>query len=659
MSTALPTAGAHPFDEFLDDFYAECDEHLTLIRRELLALEAFVRQPRVDRALLDNLFRGFHSLKGLAAMVGVVEVEQLAHQMESFLRFLRQEQVVLADESLEALIVGTRLLEQAVAARRMSQPPPDIGAALARLAALAPEEAPAEPARAAARPEPHAPAPGLTPEEHARLAAARARGDEIWEISFVPSPALAERDVNVNTVRARLQASGELIRAIPRVTGPSGLAFEFLLAAGPGALGDWEDSGITQKPYAPPTAAPAIGAAYHAGAASAPAAPANVVRVDLERLDDLMQMVGELIVSRARLEDQLARLEPRCSVAEWRALQDASLALERQLRGLRAGVMRARLVPIGDVFARMQFVVRDLAHELRKQVALELRGQDTAIDKYVVERMLDPLLHLVRNAVGHGLETADERVARGKPPAGTIALRAAAAGDVVTIEVEDDGRGVDADRVAARARALGLIDDAAPLDAERLLQLLCAPGFSTRAEADRVSGRGVGMNVVQRTVHELGGTLSLATQPGRGARFTIQVPLTLAVADAVLAAVGGRTFAVPLPTVREIIRIEPGQITPLERGEVMFHRGVALPLVRLARRFGLPEAAGGGRYAFVIGGGRGAVGLVVDELLGKREIVVRPIGDRLARVSGISGATELADGRLALILDTAALARET
>jgi len=379
------------------------------------------------------------------------------------------------------------------------------------------------------------------------------------------------------------------------------------------------------------------------------------VRVDLGRLDELMQQVGTLVVSRGRLADQLVHLETLLPVAEWRALQETTLGLERQLRDLRTGVLRMRMVPIGDVFARMQFVVRDLARDLQKQVTLDLRGQDTEIDKFVVERMLDPLVHLIRNAVSHGLETPDERVAAGKLPAGAIALRATTTGDLVTIDIEDDGRGIDAELIAMRARALGLLDGVAPLDQAQLLQVLCAPGFSTREQADRVSGRGVGMDIVYKTVQELGGTLALATEAGSGTRFTVQLPLTLAILDALLVTAGGQTFAVPLPVVREVIRIQADQISRIEHNELLLYRGGTLPLVRLARRFGLAENTSDAGFAFIVGSGRGAVGIAVDQLLGRREIVVRPINDPLAQVAGVAAATELGDGRVGLILDTPAL----
>jgi len=313
-------------------------------------------------------------------------------------------------------------------------------------------------------------------------------------------------------------------------------------------------------------------------------------------------------------------------------------------------------VPVGEIFRRMPFVVRDLARDSGRRVRVEMTGQDTQIDKFLVERMMDPALHLVRNAMAHGLEPVEERIAAGKPPEGTVRLAAAAAGEIATLEISDDGRGIDAERVAARAAGLGLpvpavMDDAA------LLELICSPGFSTREESDRASGRGFGMAVVRRTVQELGGSLRVSTEPGRGTTFTIELPLTLAITDALLARVGTQQFAVPQAAVREVIELDESAIRQLEGGEVVPYRGMALPLVRLAQRLGMASSDRSRRHAFVLGQGASAVGLVVDRIVGQREIVVRSTVDPLIRVEGVAGATDLGDGRVVLILDAAAIAR--
>lgn len=660
MSTAEPSANNEFLAGFLDDFFAECDEHLTTARRALLTLESFVQQPQIDRSLLDDLFRSFHSLKGISAMVGVHEVEQLAHQMESYLRALRNHQATLTIEGMDSLVAGTKMIEQVVAAYQKQTPLPEITLVLAQLKDLVPETPTPGSSLSLSLPASSSISKGLNAEESAKIVAALQNGMRAWRFEFVPSTSLSERGVNVNSVRARLQEIGDLIRAAPQVTAQGGISFEFIVVtrADETAFADWREDGITSVPDESSSSLAAQNGNESRAAMATPIssrAPSNLVRVELSRLDDLMRMVGELVIGRSHLENRLKLLEASMPASEWRVLQETNLALERQLRDLREGIMRARMVPIGEIFERMKFVIRDLARESRKQVNLELRGQETEIDKFIVERMLDPLLHLVRNAISHGLESTDERQSQGKPLEGKIALRAFTAGEVIVIEVEDDGRGIDATQIAARAQTMGLIPADAMMDQAAMLDLICAPGFSTREEADRVSGRGVGMAVVRNAVLELGGSFTLETEVGRGTRFIIELPLTLAIADALIVTVGGQTFAVPQVAVQEVIEIPFTAVKVLENNEIITHRGGVLPLVRLARLFGLEERVSRAWYAFIVGKGLNAVGVVVDRILAQREIVVRAISDPLVQVPGIGGATELGDGRVVLILNTAEL----
>jgi two-component system chemotaxis sensor kinase CheA len=271
--------------------------------------------------------------------------------------------------------------------------------------------------------------------------------------------------------------------------------------------------------------------------------------------------------------------------------------------------------------------------------------------------MMDAVLHLVRNAVAHGLESPEARQRAGKSREGTITLRASTVGDTALIDVEDDGQGIDAAAVAARARAAGVEVPDGPLDADTLLELICAPGLSTRASPDRGSGRGVGMGAVRAAVHEVGGTLALETDPGRGTRFTLQLPLTLAITDAIIATVGDRTFAIPQSAVSEVLEVDPAAVRQLENNEIVPYRQGTLPLLRLSRVFGVPAAPLRARlHVFVTGRGAAAVGIAVDRIVGQKEIVVRTFADRFIKVHGVAGATELGDGRVVLILDVGALA---
>jgi two-component system chemotaxis sensor kinase CheA len=740
------------FAEFLDDYFAECEEHLAVVRQELLALEPLTNR-QADPSILDRLFRRFHSLKGLSGMVGVKEAEDLAHHQESYLRALREQQVVLSAEGFDALMVGAKLLEEVIAAYRSQDDIPNIEGAIAQLASVLPEATPPSSQGTITPVELKLPEPASQ-----QLVKAEKEGLQAWHFVFVPKSDLTERGINVNQIREDLQKLGKLTHSAPRLQPDGAIAFDFIVTTNQNPetiFAGGDNNGLTWRPYSLPragqrgdsqeakgkgqgetqpeeqeeTISDVVG--QTPGGEPSPELPgpppvvsetvspetpplleqppprtrhlapsSNVVRVELPKLDSLMHKVGELVISRARLEENLRYLSDKLQASDLRTMQEINLVLERQMRDLRERVMRVRLVPIGEVFARMQFVVRDLVRASEKEVNLEVSGQETEIDKLVVERMMDPLLHLVRNAVSHGIEPPTERHSAGKPASGKIALRASTVGETVAIEIEDDGRGVNGQKVLEKAVQRGLLqeqDKANSSDSISILELLCSSGFSTREEADLTSGRGVGMAIVKNTVQELGGLLTLNTKPGLGTCFTIQLPLTLAIADALIVKVGDQIFAIPQSSVVEVMELEPDKITALENNEIIFYRGHVLPILRLERlfRYNLKRVLAGAKNneiadsnpsndcqvkknerddksllqkkrrntisVAIVGNnlnGLNACGIVVDKLVGLREIVVRPLTDPLVRVAGITGATELGDGRVVLILDISRLLAE-
>ncbi len=368
-----------------------------------------------------------------------------------------------------------------------------------------------------------------------------------------------------------------------------------------------------------------------------------------------MRLVGQLVISRFRLNELLGGSSHTANT--WSALQEINASMERQIRDLRESVMRIRMVSIGQVFEKMRFVARGLERELKKRVEVRIEGNDTEIDKHVVERVADPLLHLVRNAISHGLESPQDRAAAGKEEIGVVRLSARTAGDTVVLEVADDGRGIDAEKIGARARRLGWISDTETLDAKRLLDIIVAPGFTTRDEADLASGRGVGMAAVQEVVNELGGSISLSTEAGKGALFTLRLPTTLLIADSLMVTVCEQRFAVPQTAVREVLAVDSSSVKVLENNEVVPFRRSVLPIVRLDRLFGLGRREQKRLHVLVIENGGNLTGLAVDRINGQREIVVRTVTDPLVRVPGVVGATELGDGRPVLIVDPYSLIR--
>lgn len=647
--------------EFIDDLYAECEERLDLVRRDLLALEAFIHQPTLDQTLLDALLRNLHTIKGLCGTISLEVAEQLAHQLENYLRTLRQGQIKLVHEGLETLFTGAQLLEQSIIAHRTDSPLPDIAAVSTALTQQVVGNAGTTPTSTAS---PSLPNEVIQP--------------QLWRFEFVPTPTLAEQGINVNQIRSRLEGIGKITQATPRpTTQGGGLAFEFLVktSAAAATFADWQADGLTytllETSPPPSTTLPSPQPAEQllandndsphlpVTATRLPVlTPSNMVRVDMARIDELMRLIGELVTTRARQDNHLKQLRALLPTAQWRTLQETNLAFERHLRTLREAVMRVRLVPIGSAFERMQFVIRDLMHQTHKTIKLEMTGKETEIDKMMVDKIIDPLLHLVRNAVSHGIESPSDRLEQGKPAEGVIMLRAYNTGDLMTIEIEDDGQGIDPVKVTQQAYTQGLLDTNTVLDRTNLLKLLCQPGFTTQTQADLASGRGVGMDVVNNTVTELGGTISLTTQVGKGTRFTIQLPLTLSIADALIVSVSGQLFAVPQVTVHGVAQLNPAAITVLENNELLLHPLGILPLLHLNRLFHLiTPKINQTSYVLIAGGASAATAaaLIVDRILGEQEIVVRALTDPLAQVPGIVGASELGDGKIVLILDVITL----
>jgi len=609
------TSKDNSFSEFLDDYFAESEEHLGSMRRHLLMMEGAVNRDRVDPHVVAELFRAMHSLKGLSGMVGVHEAEQVIHAMEGALRDVKRTGAGPTESAMEALAAGTRIIEQIIAARRSEKPLPDITAALSHITSV------------------------VAPQ------------GRLWDFQFTPSPELSARGINVNSVRSRLQEIGQVLNSTPHVIEGGLITFAFIVASDvdESRFSDWHLDGLTVAHRNPATD---IAEDVHGVGSAAPSA--SLVRVEMKRLDHLMTMVGDLVVSRGHVEESLRRLEGILPASAWRELQESNLRLQRELRDLRESIMHIRMVPIAQIFERMHFVVRGLVRDNHKDIRLELTGQGTEIDKVLVERMMDPLLHLVRNAVSHGLESSEERIAAGKTAEGYLRIRASTEAESVFIELEDDGRGVDIEQVVSRSRVLGATG-VITTDNSSVLQLLCVPGFSTRDEADLSTGRGVGMTIVKATIEGLGGTLAMNTQRGEGTRFKIRLPLTLAIMQALIVYIDDQPFAVPRSAIQEVLRVERCAVRMQDGNEVISYGNGVLPIVFLHRLFKMAGESRDSFHVFVTRSDFGEVGLAVDRIKGQREIVVRRVEDLLARVPGISGATDLGDGRPVLILDVAAI----
>lgn len=639
--------------EFLDDFYTECDELLGHVRTQLTQLDAACRSNRTDPVALEALYRHIHSLKGISAMVGLREAEQLAHAAEDLLRLLSRGETRLCNNQIDLLGTVTQRLEQIVTAHRLQHPLPTGSDLIAQLNSvqIRGQETPTTAADSIDSGSIDGDS-GQTARSESEIAGDQASnpGHVLWSASFAPSSELDRRGVNINTVRARLAGLGPIVSATPLIQSGGRMSFEFTVSLqdAPSNLNAWEADGIFLRPVEPKSASFRM-AEPETSSAAAPSsmfvAPSHIVRVDLSRLDELMRIVGEMVIHRSRLDERILRAS-----GDRTELQEVNLALGRSLRELREAITRVRLVSVAEIFGRLPFIVRDLARESEKKVQIIVEGQDTEIDKYVVERLKEPILHIVRNAISHGVEPPAERRQAGKPEEATLVLSAAASGQSVVIQIRDDGRGLDARKIMTRAASLGISVPDTPTDSD-LLAVISRPGFSTRDDVDRASGRGVGMSVVQRVVRDLAGSMSVESEPGKWTRFTLRLPLTLSIAETILVSAAGQTCAVPQAFVEEITQCSSIDVRKIQDAEVMSYRDGVLPLVRLRRLFGADAATSASLPVLVLGSERGLCGLIVDKVHGQREVVVRAMHDPLIQVPGVSGATELGDGRPVLILD--------
>lgn len=600
-------------DDITADFIIEAQEILDRLGEQLVSLE----QAPQDGEQLNAVFRGYHTLKGGAGFLGVTAMVELCHAAEEALGAARAGQAVLQahhfDAAQQSLDYLQSMLDAVSSGTEPGYAPPDLiaqfdvhgGTAAAPVAAAAP---------------------------------AAGSSDLITDDEF-------------EALLDQLHGGNAPTAVAPAKKADDGLIsedeFEALLdqlhgGAAPGA-----------KPAA--AVAPALLAAPHPAAAPAPAPkPAakplaeaeHTVRVDTKRLDAIVNLIGELVLSRNRLKTLRARLRDE-------ELDRAVSTLDIATARLQSAVMRTRMQPVGKVFSRFPKVARDVARSLKKEVDLELIGAETELDRNLVEALADPLVHLVRNAIDHGVEMPDLREAQGKPRMGHVRLSAQQEGDYVSIEVQDDGAGIDPEKLRAKAREKGLIDPeaAARLSSEECLHLVFLPGFSTKQQVTDISGRGVGMDVVQSRIRELSGQIQIQSELGRGSRFLIRVPLTLAILPTLLVQAGEDVYALPLARVMEVLHAPGTSLGWFDGRAVLDRRSHTLPLVDLRQWLDVTPATSTLLTIVVLQAGEARFGLVVDQVRGREEVVIKPLPKALRGLRGYAGATLIGDGRMALILD--------
>lgn len=643
------------------EFLAEAEDILDDLNQNLVQMEAMADSGSIEPDVVNAIFRGVHTLKGLSGMFGFEAVSSLSHKLESLLDALRLGKVEATREVTSVIFSAldklkelsedisrsgfersdaadiAALIEGALNSRRTADKKSLI------------DEIDLDPAIISV----------LTEYEEHRLKENVKHKSPLFLIKARFD--FETFDKQLTALNDKLKSMGEIISTLPSsgMSPEQGIEFNLLL----GAKG--EPGKVASEVSGPGVEVRQI--QYHEEQKKAEAAQSTVrsmsktVRVDIGRLDSLMNIVGELVLSKNMIMQISKELRATQGLAGAAAeLHKASRALERKLGELQEGVIEVRMVPIGQIFTRLTQAVRKYAGEAGKEIEMETFGEDTELDKLMVEDMADPLMHMIRNAIDHGIEHAEERARRGKPTKGYIRLEAFPKGNRVAITVEDDGGGIDLDKVRRRAIEKGIVEEADTLGRRDLLDLIFMPGFSTKDEVSEVSGRGVGMDVVKKNVSKLSGTIEIETEVGRGTLFTITLPITLAIIKALIVKSSTETFAVPLSSVLESLMVSRERIKTIEKKEVISLRGETLPLLWLDRVFGLPKPDGDASvyYIVVVGVAERRLGLVVDSLVGQQEIVIKSIGDKLKNTPGIAGATELGDNEVILVLDIESLIDE-
>jgi two-component system chemotaxis sensor kinase CheA len=648
--------------QYAELFLAESREHLSACNQLLLEWERAPANP----APVGGLFRAVHTVKGMAATMGYARVTDVAHRTENLLDLLRRGEQPATDELLQLLFRARDALESAVelsVAGRESEL--DVTAVVADLAAAA--SALAGPARRtpSAAPAVEAAPPAetagrlvqVTLRADAPLKAGRAllalkRAQALGAVQHVTPPETAfeadEFDGRFSFRLASPAAAAEIEKAVRGAGDVEHVSVRGEEPSAPAARGLGVAAG-TAGAATGPGAAGAAGAAAAAEAALEAPEKSRHIRVDLRRLDGLMDLIGELVTVRGRLNELAAeRRDP--------AIDDVAIQVSRLSGELQAGIIQARMTPVWQVFDRFPRLVRDLARELGKQVAFRVEGKEIELDRAILDELGDPLLHLLRNAVDHGIEVPAERRRRGKKPEGEIVLTAVRERASVAISVRDDGRGIDRAKVLERARRDGLVDPhAETLSDDQLLRVLARPGFSTAEAVTSVSGRGVGIDVASTRIRALGGTIDIRTETGVGTSFVLHLPVTLAIVRALIAGVGRERYALPLTYVAETVEFGVQATTTVQGREAIVLRDTVVPLVHLRRLLGVTGDAPPRSPIIVLEMGERRSGIVVDGMLGQQEIVVKGFDAPQGMLPVFSGATIMGDGIPALILDAGGL----
>jgi two-component system, chemotaxis family, sensor kinase CheA len=658
-------------EKALKDFLAEAEEIVDQLSLDLLGLGDCAESGECSPDLINSIFRGAHSLKGLAGMFGFHEIAELAHNLENLLDSLRLGRVALNQGTVTVLFDAMDLMGNLVReagsgkseAQAVSRAVAQINSCITDAKSVDSQDPLARlgiPAKLLNT---------LTEYEEHRLQENAKRGRGIYSVRA--SFNLATFDQDLGELTEILKREGEVISTLPSSGGDLGFSIDFEILFGSDkslaevtAMVEGENVAVTRLD-AVAAAVPVEAVEYVPTGVEEASLTAKsfsrTVRVDIAKLDELMNIVGELVLCHSAIAGVAfnAKRDGFSNLAL--ELSKVTKGLERKLNELQKGVMEIRMIPVGQLFEKMSRIVRKISRSQGKKIELKMFGAETELDKLIIEDISDPMMHIIRNAIDHGIELPDERVTRGKDERGTIKLSSFQKGNHVVIDVEDDGRGIDLEKVKRKALDRGMITSVDAVSDRDALEFLFLPGFSTSDTVSDISGRGVGMDVVKNNIAAVSGMVDIDSRPGQGCRVTITLPITLAIIKALIIATAGRTYAIPITSVLETIMVERKDVLTVERKEVIQLRDATLPLVRLAAFFEIdgdvsciPESS----YVVVVGVAEKRLGIVVEDLLGQQDIVIKSLGETFKGFRGISGAADLGDQRTILVLDVGGIINE-
>ena len=660
-------------DEPYLEFIAEAEEILELISKNLLTMEESQDRLSPHPDIINAIFRGVHTLKGIAGMMGFNNITELSHTLENMLDAMRMGKLTLTSVVIKLLFESTDMLRKLI--ENVSRDGND-NIDTSRLLSDIVNTLKKKPEAAAAHKLEELDLDAnvlkvLTEYENHRLEENLRLGANIFEITAGFS--LETFDKDLNQINSMVSGFGEVITTLPSSGASPDIGIEFKLI-----IGTKEDlnyvtsilSGANVKireiKYQRKNEKIKSGGEHEeAQAAESPSSVKSLsmtVRVNINRLDRLLNIVGELVLNKAVITHISKNLRAVEGFSEWAIeLEKAARTLDKKLNELQEGLMEVRMVPLNNLFDRLTRMARKLSRESGKIIDIRIFGEETELDRLMIEEIADPLMHIVRNSVDHGIETQEDRIKSGKNEIGTIKLSATQKGGHVVIEVEDDGSGINIKRVKDIAVEKGLIALNSSLTEKEAIDLLFTPGFSTSKVVTEVSGRGVGLDVVRKNLIKLNGTIDIETKEKAGTRFIITLPLTLMILKALIVQVADDIFALPINSVSESLMITKSDIQTVERREVIQLRERTLPILRLEDAFDMKskDVNPDSMYVVVVGSGNRKIGFVVDALLGQQEIVIKSLGKILSGIQGVAGATELGNRKTVLVLDVAALIEES